>query len=88
MHAVAQGIWLPATRQAGQVVTKSHLWGTGVVEVWLPAQGTTIRVTADQVESLERSRASVGQCVFGVADMTGDAKAEIMLIHPDTMEIR
>jgi len=42
------------------VVTRSRLWGTEVVEVWLPAQGTTVRVTVDQVESLERSATSVG----------------------------
>ncbi len=52
--------WLPATRQAGQVVTKNRLWGTDVALVWLPARGTTVRVTADQVESLERSATSVG----------------------------
>ncbi len=52
--------WLPTTRQAVQIVTTVRLWGTEVVEVWLPAQGTTVRVTADQVESLERSATSVG----------------------------
>jgi len=52
-------VWLPATRQAGQVVTKSRLWGTEVVDVCLPAQGTTVRVTTDQVESLERSARNV-----------------------------
>jgi len=38
---VGDWAWLPASRQAGQVVAKSRLWGTEVVDVWLPAQGTT-----------------------------------------------
>lgn len=52
---VGDWIWLPATWQAGLVVTTSRLWGTNLVEVWLPARGTTFRVTADQVQSLEHA---------------------------------
>ena len=52
--------WLKSAHQIGQVVGKGRLWGTEVVDIWLPVQGTMVRVTADQVESLGRSAMGVG----------------------------
>jgi superfamily II DNA or RNA helicase len=57
---LSEWIWLPATRQAGQIVGRSALWGTDAVEVWLPAQGMTVRLTADQVESLDGAAKNIG----------------------------
>ncbi len=80
---------LPFVRQIELAVYRGASWsGPG----WFHFKNATPTV----VNSCTGSTASVyytygnrvRQRVFAVADMTGDGKSEIMMVHPETMTIR
>lgn len=58
MMEAGSWVWLPSAESAGRIVGRSRLWGTEVLDVWMPAQGATIRVPVEQVESIEECAAS------------------------------
>ena len=72
--------------RVGRVVDTQALWGSTVVQLWLPAAATMVRVTSDQVEPLDHNagRATGWRLVAAAAAARiGDTLAqEDLLVSP------